>query len=349
VKRVTPVAGESPRCLLYVERDYSFDILRPLQAEARRRGWDVRWFVMPSASSRLLQPRELRVPTVPEAITWSPHALFAPGNAVPGFIPGLKVQVFHGLNEDKRGTTYSERGMFDLYCTHGPSRTEVLAPLAEQRGYFRVKETGWLKLDSVLKAPPHATTYDRPQILFASTFTPRLSGAEALLPTIRALSGADTWQWLVTLHPQMARETTAVWKALESENLSYFTADRAIELMHRADVMVSDNSSILQEFLLLEKPVVTYRNRDPGPFLVDIREPDQLESAIRSVLQPPPALLTAIRGYGPSVTPWLDGASSGRIMDATEEMMASGWSDTKPRNIQRNWKIRRQLGYYRLG
>ncbi len=52
---------------------------------------------------------------------------------MPGFIPGLKVQVFHGLNEDKRGIDYRERGLFDLYCTEGPIRTAMLKPFEKTR------------------------------------------------------------------------------------------------------------------------------------------------------------------------------------------------------------------------
>ena len=176
-------AGEPLRCLLYVERDYSFEILRPLQMEARRRGYDVRWFLGPDASSGILQDGETRTETVAEAVAYVPHAVFAPGDRVPSFIPGLKVGVFHGLDESKRGAPYPERGLFDLYCTEGPSRTADLETLARKRGYFVVRETGWLKLDAILNTPSDRTDYGRPQILYASTFTPRLSSAKALLPS----------------------------------------------------------------------------------------------------------------------------------------------------------------------
>ena len=102
------------RLLFYVEQDYSFDILRPLQAEAQRRGHEVRWLVFGDASARLLRPGELAVPDAAAAVRYAPHAVFAPGDRVPSFIPGLKVEVFHGINEDKRGDPIPERGLFDL-------------------------------------------------------------------------------------------------------------------------------------------------------------------------------------------------------------------------------------------
>jgi CDP-glycerol glycerophosphotransferase (TagB/SpsB family) len=338
--------GSEKRLLFYVEQNYSFDILRPLQSEARNRGYDVRWLIIEDADPALLGTDEKCCTNVKEAIAFDPAAVFAPGDRIPEFIPGLKVQVFHGLNEDKRGDEYPERGLFDLYCTEGPSRTGMLAPLAKQRGYFKVAETGWLKLDTILAPRPTSPTFDRPQILLASTFTPRLSGADALLPEIKRLSGNNEWQWLITLHPKMDQSIKEYYKALENGNLSYFETNKVVQLLHRADLMVSDNSSVLQEFLLLKKPVVTYRNRDPQAFLIDIREPDQLENAIRQALQPNKDLRQAIDNYGPSVTPWLDGASAGRIMDAMELMLGDNWQNRKPHNLWRNLKMRRQLAFY---
>jgi len=334
------------RVLLYVEQNYSFDILRPLAAEAKRRMHEVRWLIVGDADVDYLNPDEIALPDITDAVNWRPDIVFVPGDRIPGFISGLKVQVFHGLNEDKRGSVYPERGLFDLYCTEGPSRSAMLQPLATDRGYFRVAETGWPKLDTLLYAGRPEQSYGRPQILFGSTFTERLSGAEALYPVIRNLSQSGEWQWLITLHPKMAPETIAKYRELENENLSYFETDKVVELQHRADVMVSDNSSVLQEFLLLNKPVVTYRNRDPQPFLIDISEPAQLEDAVRRALDPSDELRQAVSSYGPSITPWLDGASASRVLDAAEQMLNAGWIDRKPANILRNLKMRRQLGYY---
>ena len=340
--------GGKLRLLFYVEQDYSFDILRPLQIEARRRGHEVRWLVFGDASAHLLRPGEIAVPDAAAAVGYAPHAVFAPGDRAPAFIPGLKVEVFHGINEDKRGEPIPERGLFDLYCTQSPPQTAMLQPLALQRGYFRVIETGWLKLDSLFGFRRENTAHDRPQILLASTFTPSLSGAEALYPEIARLSQSPDWQWLITLHPKMSPDTVARYQALASDNLQFHGTDKVIELLHRADVMVSDNSSILQEFLLLAKPVVSYRNRNPGPFLIDILEPGQLQDAISRALAPDAELQRAIAAYGPAITPWRDGASAGRIMDAAESMLASGWQDRKPLNLLRNLKMRRQLNYYRF-
>lgn len=320
-------------------------MLRPLQSAALKRGHEVRWLLVENASMDLLEHGEISVPGIAAAIAYNPEVVFAPGDKMPGFIPGMKVQVFHGLNEDKRGNVYKERGLFDLFCTEGPIRTAMLKPFEKKRGYFQVRETGWTKLDALLKKPASKTAYDRPQILFGSTFTPQLSGAEALFPEIKRLSQTGEWQWLVTLHPKMASKTVHRFRSLECENLSYHGTGNVLDLLHRADAMVSDNSSILQEFLFLKKPVVTYKNRAPQECMINITKPGDLEDAIRQALAPADSLLKAIEAYGPSMTPFLDGASSERVLDAVEEMIQSGWIDSKPSNLWRNFKMRQRLHY----
>jgi len=133
-----------------------------------------------------------------------------------------------------------------------------------------------------------------------------------------------------------------------NENLTFFDPRETMSLLHRADVMISDNSSLLYEFLLLGKPVVTYRNRAPKPCMINITTPAELEKAIPNALNPSPELFAAIKAYGPSVTPYLDGRSAGRILYAMDEILNSGWKDKKPRNFLRNFKMRRQLKYFKF-
>ncbi|WP_332396193.1 CDP-glycerol glycerophosphotransferase family protein [Vibrio metschnikovii] len=336
------------RFLLYVEQNYSFAILRPFYDYAKQLGHDVKWLLVGhDASEHLLLEQEERV-SLTEAVNFNPHAVLVPGDRVPSFIPGIKVQVFHGLNESKRGNVYPERGLFDLYCTEGHERTNSLKALAKKRDYFQVIETGWLKLDSLFNYKITDQSYQRPQILFASTFSPNLSCAELVYEEIKRLSRFSQWQWLVTLHPKMKQDTREKYQALEGDNLLFFDNDRVIEMLHRADVMVCDNSSIFQEFLLLNKPVVTVNNRDPQASFINITQAEQLESAIKQAMLPDESRDKAISSYGPSVTPYLDGKSSARVLYAITSLLESGWKDRKPKNWFRNFKIRNALKYWKI-
>jgi hypothetical protein len=73
-----------------------------------------------------------------------------------------------------------------------------------------------------------------------------------------------------------------------------------------------------------------------------------LESAINEALSPSDELMANINQYGPSVTSYLDGKSSQRVLSAVCDMLTEGWVDSKPKNIIRNLKMRKKLNYWKL-
>ncbi len=113
-------------------------------------------------------------------------------------------------------------------------------------------------------------------------------------------------------------------------------------------MMCSDTSSALNEFLLTGKPVVTFKNRRPGPQLIDIDDPAQFESAIEHALARPPELMQAIRDYADAIHPYRDGRSSERVLDAINTFIAHGARNRrrKPLNLWRKLKLRRRIGYW---
>ena len=132
--------------LFYVSQLYSLSIMRPLQTEIRRRGDDCAWFFdRPDVGGEYLLDGEKQLKTVAEVKKYNPLAVFVPGNVVPDFFPGVKVQIFHGLATDDTGKKghYRIRGFFDLYCSRGPEETGKFQNLARRDGSFRVVETGW--------------------------------------------------------------------------------------------------------------------------------------------------------------------------------------------------------------
>jgi hypothetical protein len=78
------------------------------------RGDNVAWFVEGSEiNSHYFQPNEKVLDTVEQVVELNPRAVFVPGNLVPDFIPGLKIQVFTVLNGRKR-VTFESAGV--LIC-----------------------------------------------------------------------------------------------------------------------------------------------------------------------------------------------------------------------------------------
>jgi CDP-glycerol glycerophosphotransferase (TagB/SpsB family) len=335
--------------LLYGSERYALAILRPLQSAIRARGGVAAWF-FDGPGGEELQADERWLRTTAEVRQFTPRAVLTSSNAVPHFFPGVKTEVFHGFDAGKPRHIYI-RGFFDLYCTTGPRDTAAFEQRARELGHFTVRETGWPKLDPFMRS--HGTAQapplrERPVILYHSTFSPSWSAANILYDTLREMSQSGRWQWIVTLHPKSDAATVAKYRALQSAHLRFATEDNILDLFPQADMMISDTSSALNEFLLTYKPVVTFKNRRPGPQLIDIDAPEKLLPAIERALSRPPELMQQIRAYADSIHPYRDGRSSERVLDAVEGYIAAGSRSAKPKplNLWRKLKIRKRIGYW---
>lgn len=341
------------RYLFFVSELYALAILRPLQAAIRARGDEAGWFFEHERLAGFRRPDEMRLMQVRDVIAWRPDAVFVPGNWVPDFFPGLKVEVFHGFSVGKRSEArghFRVRGSFDLYCTHGPDTTRPFQQIQERLGYFRVEETGWPKLDPLFAGKYSRQTHDRPVILFASTFTESITAARALRDTIAASAQRGDWQWLVTLHPKMADDIVAAYRALEGPHLRFVPTDDILQLYAQADVLLSDTSSVVPEFLTQHKPVVTFRNRRPGPYLLNVQHESEVVPALQRAITRPEPLMKAIQEYANLIHPHRDGKSSERVLAATDRAIQAGRTGLrrKPLNLWRRMQARKRLGYWGL-
>lgn len=344
------------RYLLFVSKLYGYAIVRPVQAAIRARGDEVAWFIH-GVSSEHLRDDERQLHTVEEVMNYQPDAVFVASNWVPYFFPGAKVQLFHGFNAEKRDEHVGHfriRGDFDLYCTQGPSTTVKFQQLARKFGYFHAEETGWPKVDPLFQNDRQTGLreqlgIDKPIVLYTSTFSRRLTAAPRLHPTIAQLAKEGRWHWLVNLHPKMDPLIVDNYKALEGENLDFIDTDNIIPLLKAADVMVSDTSSVVFEFMLQDKPVVTCRHRNPGLHLLNIQEANELENAIDTALTHPSQLMSEARKYADWLHPYRDGRSSERVLDITETFLANDYGKLKrkPLNLRKRISVRKKLKYWR--
>src|SRR5690606_29956614 len=128
-------------------------------------------------------------------------------------------------------------------------------------------------------------------------------------------------------------------------NFSIAGSDEMLPLLREADAMLTDTSSAAAEFMLLDKPVVAFRNRAPGPHLVTVDEPADLESALASVLEGDDPSREARRGYAQDMHPGRDGRSSERVLDAVQTELARGRDGLrrKPASLLRRFRYWRTL------
>ena len=343
------------RYLLFASERYALPILRPLAHAIAAGGGESAWF-LPGRMAALLRPDEQRLSDAHAVAAWAPQAVLAACNWVPPFFPGAKVQLFHGFNVEKRDAQrghFRIRGLFDLYCTQGPATTAPFCDLARLHGHFAVVETGWPKLDPLF-APDDGSAAalrpgdGRPIVLYASTFTKRLTSAPVLHDEIaRQVARGDRY-WLLTLHPKSDPQQVADYRALAGPNARFIETDAVVPALRAADVMVCDTSSVLSEFIVQHKPVVTFRNRVPKPCMLDIGQPEQLEAALQQAFAPPAQLRAELAANAEAIHPWHDGHSSGRVLDAVDALLAGrlGELARKPANLWRKLQIRSRLAHF---
>ncbi len=343
------------RYLFYVSELYGFSIVRPLQKAIFERGDDAAWFLEnPQKLAEYIKPGEKLLKTVKQVKEYKPLAVFVPGNTVPDFFPGFKIEIFHGFNTYKRSSKrghFCIRNFFDLYCTQGPETTLPFQRLASQHGFFEVVETGWPKMDPLFwETDPAPSEEKPPTVLMTSTFNPSLSAASTLFDTVQRLAQKKDWRWIVNFHPKIKPEVVKRYKSIPYKNLAVVETDDIIPLYKAADVMVSDTSSTIFEFFLQQKPVVTLNNRRPGPHLLNITEPDHLENAILHALTRPKLLMDEIRKYAENIHPYYDGRSSIRVLEAADDFIKRGRDHLRPRplNLIRRLKVRKKLKYFRI-
>ena len=338
--------------LFFASLSYAYSILRPLQAEIRRRGDVAAWFLEESCPD-LLETDEMRLKTIEEVMDYQPYAVFAPGNWVYDFFPGIKVEVFHGYPMRKRiekiDDHFSLRGWFDIYCTQGESSTPYFTELEQKHRYFKIYETGWCKVDSFFNPQllPEPTR-QVPTILYAPTFTRGISSAWELAPVIGRLAKEKPWRWIITFHPKLDDPELKQQYARLAEtltNVEFRLVNKGLETFRESDALLCDSSSLIVEYMMLDKPVVTFRNTHPGPFLLDVQREEEVGPALEQALTRPATLMEEIHRYTSFHERHRDGQNSARVLDAVDDFAAhyQGRIRRKPLNLFRKLKLRWKL------
>lgn len=340
--------------LFFVSVAYSYPILRPLQEEIKRRGDEVAWYIEQECPV-MLKKDEKQLKTFKEVSDYAPIAVFAPGNYIYDFFPGVKVSLFHGYPINKRGDEkddhFAIRGWFDVYCTQGESSTVPFKALEKKLGFFKVYETGWCKADTYVRMRKNNAKHTRPTVLYSTTFTRSITSAPALLDTITRLVHEKDWNWVLSFHPKFSdAETLEKYRELARTcpNVTFHEGGLVdAELLSQADVLLSDASSVIVESMLMDKPVVTFRNTTPGNHLLDVTDPEQVEAALEQALTRPDWLMENIHRYINRHEGYLDGHSSARVLNAIDDYITNyqGCTKAKPLNLVRKFKLRLRVGY----
>ncbi len=335
--------------LIYISQSYSIPIGKPLQAEIEKRGFSVRWFCDEEETKSYLSSKEKLLNRVEEVLEFNPDVVLVITNVVADFFPGIKVQVFHGFSVGKRSESkghFNIRGFFDLYCTQGTTTTLPFIELQKKYKHFEVVETGWSKVDPLF--PIKERSIDKkPTIMISSTFTTRLSLAKnsSVIEEIERISKIGKWNIIAVLHPKMEREIVKKFQTLENSNFKFYDTTDLIPLFKKSDIMLSDTTSAITEFLLQKKPVVTINNNRPANYMINITKASEIEKALEYALKRPSNIMRHIEQFIQETHPYDDGKSSQRVIDACLDFLENKKVKRKPLNLIRRYKIRKKLNY----
>ena len=344
--------------LIYISYSYSLPIGNPLEKEILQRGYTVKWFSDLEEGKIALKDNKHVLNHIREVISYKPDIVLAITNNVADFITGIKVQVFHGFFTQKRPSKnnmkfshFRIRGFFDLYCTQGPSTTKIFKKLAKEHQYFEAIETGWSKVDPLFPI----TKRDKgaiPTIMIASTFTRRLSLAynDLVFNEIKRLVEVKKFNFIMVLHPKIPQEIINKWKSLDSDSFTFYDTTDLVPLFKKADIMFSDTTSAIQEFLLQKKPVVTFKHTFKHNYLIGIENVNEIEKTLDYALSYPKKIIENIKEFIGDLHPYFDGKSSKRVIDTSISFLIKDKSYLrhKPLNLIRKYKVRKQLKYFTL-
>lgn len=345
--------------LLAARERYALPILQPLADALSQAGYRVHaWFDGPLADAGERMPGDVAMVDTRAAVALKPRAVLCAMDWIPPFFAGAKVQLFHGFNTSKHSDArghFRIRGLFDLYCTQGPATTVPFAQLAREQGHFAVVETGWSKLDPLFRddggaaARMRDAASGRPVAMFASTFTERVSAAPHLVDAIAAEIATGRRYWLLTLHPKCPPEWFARYRALAGEHARFVEPEQIVTAQRAADVLLSDTTSVVPEFSVQHKPVVTFRHRMPEAYMLDFHDPAALPGMLDQAFAPEPSLRAALAAHADSIHPWRDGHSSERVIAAFEDLLAGRLGPLAPKPFTtrlRSLQLRNRLGYW---
>lgn len=342
------------KTVLFCQNPYAFGIMEPLMEVLELKQYEYLWFIKESIFEKFPFKNKPVTTKISDVKAYQSDAIFVPGNEVPHYLRGLKVQIFHGLAGEKKGH-FRIRHYFDLYLTQGPYFTNGFIKLKEKHKNFEVIETGWPKLD-IYGKQLHKFDEEKKEllrkfrakkiVLYAPTFSPSLTSGPFLVEEFRRLASNPDYLILIKFHDLMAQDLIDSYKLLayKLNNVLFEEERNIVKFLLMADVMISDTSSVVYEFLLLDKPVITFKcnsnnikweNSNSYSGLTELVEEnlnkDSFKSERKEVME--------------QYHPYNDGNSAIRMIETVEKYIAkNGVPDKRKLSILRKRKINKIFG-----
>ncbi len=312
------------KAVLFCNLPYAFSILKPICDELKKRKIEYIWYVPSNILSFFTYKREPFTSDIRDIEFFESDMIFVPGNDLPWYLKGLKVQIFHGLAGEKKGH-FRIRDYFDLYLTQGPYFTKKFQDLAKKHKNFKVVETGWCKLDplyfydeKIKKKKIRMLEQSKAEkiVLYAPTFSPSLTSGEKLFESIVDLSKKDRYLVVIKFHDKMDKTIREKYEKVSGNKLVVLRDDDITDALKFSDILISDTSSVVYEFLLLDKPVITLNSKSKNIVWEDINEVSDLIKVVESTVFKNDRYKTKRSEIIKNYHPYNDGKSAQRTVEA---------------------------------
>lgn len=336
------------KCLLYIAKLYSISIFKPLVDALEDTGIEYAFYVSNNVKRNWIKEwdKSKILHSIKDAQSFNSDIVLCPGNFVDWRIPGIKVEIFHGLGVEK-ASHFKIRHFFDVYATSGPYVTEKFKLLQKKyNSYFEIIETGWPKVDYIINYDKSdlKAKFNIPEgkkiILYAPTFSNKMESASKTLSSIEDLV-ADDEIWLLKFHQLMNKDIVDAFRKMNSEQIRVMDINDITPLLHLSDIMISDTSSVIYEFMILNKPVITINTIDLKDKGLDVKSVYELRPAINILKENPEYLRDKIAKYVQLINPYNDGRICHNLLDKLKEIVASASlpKKNKPKNFFRKGQI----------
>ncbi len=179
---------------------------------------------------------------------------------------GRLIQLFHGISYRNRAVR-SAAMTFDHYFLVGPYMEKrfidagLLTP--DDPRAFRI---GFPKTDRLLNGEldrrqlmeAHGFDGSRPVLLYAPTGQPYNSMETMGEDVIERIQASDRYDLLIKLHdhPKNGINWTRRLKGLENDHCRVAADTDVVPLLYLADLLISDASSVTNEYSLLDRPII---------------------------------------------------------------------------------------------
>lgn len=342
------------KAILFCQNNYAFGILEPIKQVLEANKDEYIWYVKDKILNDFPYKPDNHTNLISDLETFNSDVIFVPGNEAPYYLRGLKTQVFHGLAGEKKGH-FRIRHYFDLYLTQGPYFTNKFNKLKAIHKDFDVIETGWPKLDIYGEAKNKYNNYKiellkihkaKKVILYAPTFSPKLTSAPFLVDQIKELASNPDYVILLKFHPLMTIEWLDTYRELAKSvsNINFQEEKNIIKFLLISDILVSDTSSVIYEFILLDKPAITFNSISKNINWEDSNDYNSLVLLVERNLEKDP--FAESRAYiNAQFHPYSDGKSAQRMVETAKQYIKEhGVPEKRKVSFLRRMKIHSIFG-----